>query len=102
MRFVPLDNKSMQERLDAITRAENVTYKAEVYDKILDCSKGDMRRAVTLLQSCVNFYGTTGQVTPSALEEISGEVPVKLIDSLWKAIKKGDFDNMTTVIDNIM
>ena len=61
-----------------------------------------MRRAVTLLQSCVNFYGANGQITPNALEEISGEVPGKLMGALWDAVKKKDFDNMTKAIDNIM
>jgi replication factor C subunit 2/4 len=102
MRFVSLDTKSMQGRLNMIAKAENVTYKMEVYDKILDCSKGDMRRAVTLLQSCVNFYGADGQITPNALEEISGEVPVKLMDALWEAVEKKDFDSLTNAIDNIM
>lgn len=102
MRFVPLDTKSMQERLDVIAKAENITYKTEVYDKILDCSKGDMRRAVTLLQSCVNFYGSNGQIPSNALEEISGEVPVHLVAALWEAVKKKDFDTTTNVIDNIM
>jgi len=92
----------MQERLDVIAKAENITYKTEVYDKILDCSKGDMRRAVTLLQSCVNFYGSNGQIPSNALEEISGEVPVHLVAALWEAVKKKDFDTTTNVIDNIM
>jgi len=102
MRFVSLDTKPMQERLNVIAKAENVTYKTEVYDKILDCSKGDMRRAVTLLQACVNFYGINGQVVPSALDEISGKVPVQLMDALWEAIKKKDFDILTNAIDKIM
>jgi len=102
MRFAPLDAESMRDRLNVIATAENVTYREEVYKMILHCSKGDMRRAVTLLQSCVNFYGGGGGVMANALEEISGGVPTRLINALWTAVKKKDFDTMVTAVDNIM
>lgn len=102
MRFAPLDAESMRDRLNVIATAENVTYREEVYKMILHCSKGDMRRAVTLLQSCVNFYGGGGGVMANALEEISGGVPTRLINALWTAVKKKDFDTMVTAVDNIV
>ena len=38
----------------------------------------------------------------NALEEISGGVPTRLINALWTAVKKKDFDTMVTAVDNIV
>ena len=101
MRFVPLDSKSMHNRLKAIASAEHVTYREEVYDQILKCCKGDMRRAVTLLQSCVNFRGDRESVLDT-LEEISGGVPGRITSALWSAVRKNDFDMMISAVDSMM
>lgn len=101
-RFAPLKVEAMRERLDFVAKEEKVQYSDEVYDKILQCSDGDMRRAVTLLQSCVNFYGATGNVTPDALLQLSGELPAPLIDQLWAGIRKNDFNAVAKVVNDIM
>ena len=62
----------MQKRLLDIASAQSVNYSTEIYDQILDRSGGDMRRAVTLLQSCHTFYGDK---TPN-VEELSGASPL--------------------------
>jgi replication factor C subunit 2/4 len=102
MRFVPLSSKSIHSRLKAIAIAEHVSYGDQVYEEILSSCKGDMRRAVTLLQSCVNFHGNGGNVTPAALEEISGGVPRRLMNTLWSAVELKDFDKMTNAVDGMM
>ena len=101
-RFSPLGDAAMMGRLEYISREEQVQYKPEVYSTILECAKGDMRKAVTLLQSCVNFYGAKGDVTPDALLEISGEVPKAFITALWVAIKARAFDQLLEACDALL
>jgi len=45
------------------------------------CSKGDMRKAITLMQSAARLYG---EVTAEGVEEVAGVVPA--------ACKKNNFD----------
>ncbi|KAJ8599030.1 hypothetical protein CTAYLR_007666 [Chrysophaeum taylorii] len=101
-RFSPLDTTAMRERLDFIAREENVSYSDDVFHTILEYSDGDMRRAVTLLQSCVNFYGASGSVTPDALLEVSGQIPPPLISHLWDAIGAHDFNLAAVAVENLM
>lgn len=96
-----LDAKSMQTQLKKIAAAETLTYEECVYDKILEYSQGDMRRAVTLLQSCVNFHGKRNLVA-SDLEEMSGDIPVQMMRSLWSAVESKDSNALTLAANDIM
>ena len=95
LRFSPLGRDAMQKRLLDIASAQDVNYSTEIYDQILDRSGGDMRRAVTLLQSCHTFYGDK---TPN-VEELSGGVPASLIEPLWQAVKANNLTEMSRLID---
>jgi len=101
MRFTMLDPNSMRAQLKKIAASEAVDYDDGVYEKILDFAQGDMRRAVTLLQSCLQFYGKKS-VSPEALEEVSGDVPKHLMEALWAAVEARNFTGMTTAVDNMM
>lgn len=98
-RFTPLDTQSMRARLKFIAEQEHVEYAEDVYDTILGKSEGDMRRAVNLLQSCVNFYGRIG--TPD-LNDISGAIPEKFLSALWDAIQNHDFNRLKTAVDDLI
>lgn len=104
-RFSPLETVAARARLDHIAAAENLNYPNDVFEKILECADGDMRRAVNLLQSCHNFYGSSanggsGRVTPDALVEISGQVPPRLVATLKSAIDRNSFQELTTAVDD--
>jgi replication factor C subunit 2/4 len=98
LRFTPLSRDAMKKRLLEIAEIQACDYSATIYEHILDRSCGDMRRAVTLLQSCHTFYGE-GQ-TPN-VDELSGGVPVALIEPLWVAVKANDLTEMGRLIDNL-
>lgn len=48
----------------------------EITDAILMVSNGDMRKAVTTLQSVHQFYGKAGKLSKDNIREISGNVDV--------------------------
>ncbi len=52
-RFKPLTDKAIRARVEKICTAENVTVQDdEAFDLLISTSEGDMRRAITTLQSC--------------------------------------------------
>ena len=60
-----------------------------------------MRKAITSLQSCHQLYGDA--MTSDAVDELSGIVPSKLLDSLWETmVKNRDVDRSIVAVDNLV
>lgn len=73
----------------------------EVCERLLDCSGGDMRKAITSLQSCWQLYGQSMSV--DAIDELSGTVPSKLLDSLWETmVKNRDMSRTIDAMDDLV
>ena len=52
-RFKPLSDTAIRERIRLICDAENLTLKDDdAFKLLIDSSEGDMRKAITTLQSC--------------------------------------------------
>jgi replication factor C subunit 2/4 len=56
-RFKALDEKNAGKRLEDIARLENVALEDGVVDALLRCSEGDLRKAITFLQSAARLVG---------------------------------------------
>lgn len=61
-RFKPLNQSFILERLQAISKAETVLVSEEVLNALVKECGGDMRRAITALQSCANLKGKGRQL----------------------------------------
>lgn len=81
-RFKPLEPQHMKARLQHVCQAENVNASDETLDAVLRVSGGDMRKAITFMQSASQLYA--GVLTPENIIEISGVLPEKALDSLLK------------------
>ncbi|RPA96156.1 P-loop containing nucleoside triphosphate hydrolase protein [Choiromyces venosus 120613-1] len=55
-RFKPLDEENARSRLEEIARAENVEYEDGVIDALIKVSEGDLRKAITYLQSAARLH----------------------------------------------
>ncbi|KAH0608974.1 uncharacterized protein H6S33_001202 [Morchella sextelata] len=113
-RFKPLDETNSRERLELIAKAEGVDYEDGVIDTLIRVSDGDLRKAITYLQSAARLHNpikhaavdndgdeemgndgivvTAGEpVTVRSIEEIAGVIPDATIEELLKACepKKG-------------
>ncbi|EAU38391.1 activator 1 41 kDa subunit [Aspergillus terreus NIH2624] len=104
-RFKALDNSAAGERLEHIAKLENLTLESGVVDKLIQCSEGDLRRAITYMQSAARLVGAQGgnkkdgdedsemtdatpqPVTVRMVEEIAGVIPEEIIDRLAKAMQ---------------
>lgn len=116
-RFKPLDESNARDRLEQIAKAEGVNCEDGVIDTLIRVSDGDLRKAITYLQSAAKLHnpikhavvdkdgdeemeeggdGNAGEVagepvTVRSIEEIAGVIPDATIDQLLKACepKKG-------------
>lgn len=106
-RFKALDGVSAGDRISEIAAAEGLTLDKGVVETLIRCSEGDLRRAITYLQSAARLVGATQPVkkdsqddtemtdadsapaliTVQTVEEIAGVVPDSVLDKLSQAMQ---------------
>ena len=116
-RFQALPPESMKARLTHIAHSEGCRFpegeEEDVLDEILNLSGGDMRRAVTSLQSAHSLSGAVvgadggggrakGVIRKDALAEMAGLPPSNLVDGLVASLKSGKFDAMEAAVMNVI
>ena len=103
-RFKSLDQGNARRRLGDIARLEGVPVEDAAVDALIKCSDGDLRKAITFLQSAARLVGATGAaaadaadgdamdvdkkpVTVKVVEDIAGVIPDDTIQRLVKAMR---------------
>lgn len=108
-RFKSLDQGGARKRLEEIAEKEGVKCEEGVIDALIRCSEGDLRKAITFLQSAARLVGAVGKpeaedededkmdvddgapvskvVTVKSIEDIAGVIPDATIHSLIKAMQ---------------
>ncbi|KAF8831497.1 hypothetical protein HHX47_DHR1000693 [Lentinula edodes] len=77
-RFTPLDHSASSYRLAHIASEEKIQINDPVLEALIYTSAGDLRRAITYLQSAHRLSSSTQpptQITPQDIQEIAGVVP---------------------------
>jgi len=78
-RFSPLPISEVERRVNDVIQAENVSFTPEGKSALLKLSKGDMRRALNVLQACraaydiigeAEVYNCTGHPHPSDIQAV--------------------------------
>ena len=88
----------MKARLTSIVKAEQCLVQEEELDFILRLCEGDMRRAVTTLQSA---HALNQHVDADALAEMAGLPPASAVDVLMTALGQNSFSVMQTAVENV-
>ncbi|KAI8053460.1 P-loop containing nucleoside triphosphate hydrolase protein [Syncephalis plumigaleata] len=86
-RFKPLNIRDTTSRLRYICEQENVGCTDEVLETLVRVSGGDLRKAITFLQSAYRLH-LTDMITVQAIEEMAGTVPDDIIDNLMLSWQK--------------
>ncbi|KAL7629361.1 Subunit of heteropentameric Replication factor C (RF-C) [Parahypoxylon ruwenzoriense] len=102
-RFKSLDQGNAKKRLEEIAEKEGVSLEDGAIDALIKCSEGDLRKAITFLQSAARLVGAvekgdedddqmdvdtdTKAVTVKVVKEIAGVIPDQTIEKLQKAIQ---------------
>lgn len=119
-RFKSLDQGNAKRRLEDIAQNEGVQLEDGAVDALIKCSEGDLRKAITFLQSAARLVGAGNEeqsaddamdvdkkpVTVKTVEDIAGVIPENTIDKLVSAIRPqraGDtYQNVAKVVDDMV
>jgi len=110
-RFKSLDQGNAKKRLEDIAELEGVRCEEGLMNTLIRCSEGDLRKAITFLQSAARLVGAVGRkgkeeeeeeedsgdamdvdetgrmVTVKSVEDIAGVIPDATIENLVKAMQ---------------
>jgi len=99
-RFKILDLPSMKNRLNYICDKEKISCNPNVFDKIIEISRGDMRKAINFLQRSYNAYGTDLDI--DIVNEVSGHVSDEIIDQIFEVCSDTNFIILTELTNSII
>ena len=105
-RFKSLDQGNAQRRVEDIAKKEGVVLEKGAAEALIRCSEGDLRKAITFLQSAARLVGAVSMedrdvdvdamdvdgkdekiVTVKSVEEIAGVIPDETIEGLVKVMQ---------------
>ena len=98
-RFKPVDSDEIIGKLKYICVCENITCPDKLFEKIVNICRGDLRKAINLLQKCYNSYGD--KVNAELLDEMSGIIPHDKFIKLMNFVMKKDINTVDTIINNL-
>ncbi|CCG81018.1 Activator 1 41 kDa subunit [Taphrina deformans PYCC 5710] len=119
-RFKPLDSEDTKARLEFIAREENVRYEEGVMEALIRCSDGDLRKAITYMQSATKLHqsmlsGTRdadgdmvmstdhAKITVSSITEIAGTVPDETVENILSVCQSktltGGYSKLSQAVD---
>ncbi len=86
-----------------ISEAEKVRVTEEGMSALLETSGGDLRRAITTLQSCTRLRGGEEEAVDKAdVYELSGVVPERWVQGLVRACGTGSYEKVQAFADGFM
>ncbi|KAM4772345.1 replication factor C subunit 4 isoform 3-T3 [Rhinophrynus dorsalis] len=100
-RFKPLADKIQTQRLLDICEKESVKVTDEALRCLVEVSEGDLRKAITFLQSATRLTGGK-EITVQVVTEIAGVVPKETLDGVLTACQSGSFEKLETVVKNLI
>ncbi|XP_050435309.1 replication factor C subunit 4 [Adelges cooleyi] len=100
-RFKPLSHDIMLARLEHISKEEGIKCAPRVLARLVDASGGDMRRAITSLQSTARLKGEEGIEEDDVLEVI-GTVPDVWLDRMIEMGRTNDYQKMDGFVEDLI
>jgi len=99
-RFRPLGAEQVSERLRHICSEEAVKVSPEALEAVMSISEGDLRRAITTLQSCARLAGET-ELQKDTVEEVTGVVPAEWLQKAWAVCGGGSVAQVAALTDDM-
>ncbi|XP_053966483.1 replication factor C subunit 4 [Anastrepha ludens] len=100
-RFKSLGDEQMISRLRHICKLEDVKIDENAYKSIVQISGGDMRRAITTLQSCYRLKGTSNTISTADLLEMSGIIPEHYLVEFLEVCQAGNYSKLEDFVRQI-
>ncbi|RRT75393.1 hypothetical protein B296_00017542 [Ensete ventricosum] len=83
-----------------LDEADSMTEDAQALSTLSSISQGDLRRAITYLQSAARLFGSS--ITSKDLISVSGVIPQEVVEAVFAACKSGDFDVANKEVNNVI
>ncbi|XP_009557565.2 replication factor C subunit 4 isoform X1 [Cuculus canorus] len=100
-RFKPLTDKIQQQRLLDVAEKERVKISSEAVSYLVKVSEGDLRKAITFLQSATRLMGGK-EITEKIVTEIAGVIPKETTDELQTVCRSGSFEKLEALAKNLI
>ncbi|KAK3907704.1 Replication factor C subunit 4 [Frankliniella fusca] len=103
-RFKPLGEEKIIERLKFISSEENVNISSDALHSLIDAAGGDLRRAITCLQSCARLKSKddASEISTDDVVEVMGVIPNRWIDGLMNVCEEYDYYKVTEYLDQFI
>jgi len=99
-RFKPLESGDITERLTLIAEKEGVKVTPEIIATLAQQSGGDLRKAITFLQSAHRLFGD--QIDLEAISVIAGVVPDKDVVEIVDSVKSNTFERVSDRVSKLV
>lgn len=101
-RFKPLNENMILERLKFICSEESISCSDDTLKTVVKASSGDMRRAITCLQSCAKLQGKTNEININTVLEVTGIIPDSYIKDFVTVCHSGHYMNSVKFVKNFI
>ncbi|XP_063923316.1 replication factor C subunit 4 [Zophobas morio] len=101
-RFKPLNESMILERLTFICKEENIQCDDQTMNKLVETSGGDMRRAITSLQSCARLKGEGASIKIEDVLEVTGVVPDHWLEKFLDVCKARNHNQLQEFLEELM
>ncbi len=104
-RFKPVPKANIYKRLKEICEKENTYISDGNIELVEKIARGDMRKAINLLQSCRNFKkfitntNTVDDINTNMIQNISGIIPIDILNNFIQLCIDGTMDKVNAMID---
>lgn len=94
-RFQPIAAPLMLERLESICKDENVNLTDnKILEHLISVCDGDLRQAITILQSACRLAGPNNTIDLDIIQEVSGFIPRRYINRFIAICKSKSIERM--------
>ncbi|PIK40899.1 putative replication factor C subunit 4 [Apostichopus japonicus] len=100
-RFKPLPDEVQLEKLGQICASEQVLCSQEAMKAIILHTEGDLRKAITYLQSAQKLQSDDG-ISLEEIKEIAGVIPESSITTLLSTSSSGSFEKLQQAVKEVL
>ncbi|GAA5808506.1 hypothetical protein MFLAVUS_001897 [Mucor flavus] len=100
-RFKSLPVQDLEDRLQMICDQEGVNLGPNTLKTLIECSGGDLRKAITFLQSGFSLQGSDA-ITPRMIEEMAGVIPKDKMEAVVECWSINSIQHTEKEVQNLM
>ena len=101
-RFKPLQKELIKKTLLNISEKEQFKISQNALEPLINICDGDLRRAITQLQTSNMVIGPGNEITQDSIYQISGYIPEKDISQFIQICRTKSYEKMTNFVEDLI